>query len=253
MTLVPSPRHRSDDIAHWKTCEREDHLRARLRALERKEQKAIRELHKFAQSGPCYVGVSWGKDSTVAAHLAWRLFYRETVRLPLVWVRVEPICSPECGEVRDRFLRKYPLPYDEIVVHCLRDSDGWHAKGTLERGFALARERYGERHVSGIRGEESSGRNMRMKFYGIATAHTCAPIGWWQPEDVFAYLYKHKLPVHPAYAMTRGGLFDRRKIRVASLGGKRGAGFGRVEWELAYYPDLLREICGDREVIDGTT
>lgn len=57
--------------------------------------------------------------------------------------------------------------------------------------------------------------------------------------DVFAYLHKHDLPVHPAYAMTMGGFYDRRWLRVSSLGGLRGADRGRAEWEQQYYGDIV--------------
>ena len=37
------------------------------------------------------------------------------------------------------------------------------------------------------------------------------------------------------YACSLGGLLDRSKLRVASLGGQRGTGWGRAEWERRYY------------------
>jgi len=52
----------------------------------------------------------------------------------------------------------------------------------------------------------------------------------------------YNLPVHPAYAMTAGGRWDRKHIRVASLGGQRGAQYGRREWEREYYGDVLRRL-----------
>ena len=79
-------------------------------------------------------------------------------------------------------------------------------------------------------------------MWGESSPNTCAPIGWWTARDVFAYLHLHGLPVHPAYAMTRGGLWPRDRIRVASLGGQRGRGAGREEWERLYYGDELRRI-----------
>jgi phosphoadenosine phosphosulfate reductase len=87
-----------------------------------------------------------------------------------------------------------------------------------------------------------------MFRFGVSSEQTCAPIGWWKAEDVFAYLYKYKLPVHPAYAMTQGGQWDRKRIRVASLGGRRGRGMGRAQWERAYYRDVLSKLRGAKEV-----
>lgn len=57
--------------------------------------------------------------------------------------------------------------------------------------------------------------------------------------DVFAYLAARDLPVHPAYAMSHGGRLDRRWLRVGSIGGTRALGRGRMEWESAYYGDVI--------------
>jgi len=224
-------------MSHWRTVEQRDHALASTGVLDRREARAIRDISDFAQE-PCYAGVSWGKDSVVVAHLVRKVL----PDLPLVWVRVEPIKNPDCETVRDCFLAQHPGPYDEIEVWCRGDADGWHARGTLEKGFAEAAKRYGARHISGVRGEESSARKMRGKTFGISTATTCAPLQWWSGQDVFAYLAHYDLPVHPAYAMSFGGRYDRIQIRVASLGGKRGTGRDREQWEQRYYSTEL-ELC----------
>lgn len=178
------------------------------------------------------------------AHLAWCASEELGVDVPLVHVVVRPINNPHCLDVRDAFLARWPVrTYHEETVWCRRNqvgdphdiADSWHATGTLEEGFASAARLFGDRYVSGIRGDESGGRRRRMRAYGVATSRTCAPIGHWSARDVFAYLYAHDLPVHPAYAMSMGGALDRDRIRVASLGGQRGTGTGRAEWERTYY------------------
>lgn len=83
-----------------------------------------------------------------------------------------------------------------------------------------------------------------MRIHGVATSRTCRPIGWWSSADVWAYLARHDLPVHPAYAMTLGGRLERDRIRVHSIGGEDGASFGRVEWEDRYYGDLTARLRG---------
>lgn len=233
----------SRDLAAWRRAEKADPIIARSAIHQRRLQRSKLSLLEFAQQGPCYCGVSWGKDSVVVAHLVVELAAQSGPVVPLVWVRVEPICNPHCTLVRDTFLAMFPShPYDEIRSDCWRDSRGWHASGTLERGFALAEKKHGKRHVSGVRGEESSSRQRRCMANGESTERTCAPLAWWGSDDVFAHLHANGLPVHPAYAMSLGGLLDRGRLRVSSLGGKRGTGHGRLEWERAYYPDKLREI-----------
>ena len=61
--------------------------------------------------------------------------------------------------------------------------------------------------------------------------------------DVMAYLARFNLPVHPAYGMLGSGRYDRERIRVATLGGERGGGAGRREWESEYYGDVLNRIA----------
>jgi phosphoadenosine phosphosulfate reductase len=236
--LIASPRHDPRDLERWAELERVDDVHSRSSRFVRHVARAVDALRWFVEDGPCYAGVSWGKDSTVLAHLV----AKHAPRVPLVWVRVEPIVNPDCAIVRDAFLRAHDVDYYEIESWCRHDADGWHARGTLECGFAVAQARWTKRHLSGVRGEESGTRAMRMRRFGESTALTCAPIGWWSAADVYAYLFAHDLPVHPAYACSQGGLWSRDRIRVASLGGRRGDGMGRAEWEHRYYADALREI-----------
>ena len=239
--LIASPRYTRADLEAWAHWERQDAAFPKP-ILERRSAAARAEMVRFAARGPCYVGVSWGKDSVVVAHLALGL------GLPLVWIRVEPIVNPDCAAVRDAFLASNPgVRYSEIEEWCTRDTAGWHATGTLERGFARAPAR---RYISGIRAEESSARERRVNG-GLATEKTCAPIGRWTSIEVFAYLYAHQLPVHPAYACTFGGVLDRGRVRVSSLGGERGGGRGRAQWEGRYYGDALRAIAAATGPAEG--
>lgn len=232
--LIESPRHAPEDLEAWRAQSLVDPVTVRSKRYRRAVSQAVEEVTRFAET-PCYASVSWGKDSTVLAHL----IAEHAPHVPLVWVRVEPIVNPDCELVRDVFLARYPsLDYHEITSWASQDEHGaWHASGSLERGLAEAVERFGARYITGIRAEESGPRKMRCAMHGLSTKHTCAPIGWWSGEFVFAYLYEHDLPIHPAYACLWGGLLKRERVRVTSLGGQRGTGFGRAEWEDRYYPE----------------
>jgi phosphoadenosine phosphosulfate reductase len=109
-------------------------------------------------------------------------------------------------------------------------------------GFERAVERYGDRHVSGVRASESRQRAMRCRTWGESSPKACAPLAWWTTADVYAHLAISGLPVHPAYACSYGGALDRDQIRVDRIGGREGAGKGRREWEWTYYRDVLRAI-----------
>lgn len=242
--LLPSDRLTPDDLAYWREIEAADRSNVRVRGSRIRSlvDRSMDEITKFTASKDCYAGVSWGKDSVVMAHLIWRTMAVTKVVVPLVWVRVEPIANPDCGMVRDVFRERFYCDYSEIVVHCDRGVFDWHASGTLEAGFQEAERRFGTRHVSGVRGEESGARAVRMRRWGPTTGKTLAPLIYWTTDDIFAYMNAYNLPIHPAYAMTAGGRWDRKHLRVASLGGQRGVQYGRREWEREYYGDVLRRL-----------
>jgi len=198
--------------------------------------QAIREF------GPDYCGVSWGKDSVVVAHLCRRV----DASIPLVYLTDSPWSNPDCGGVRDAFLSAHPGVYFEADVPAGRRIDAHGRVWPVWGDFRVAADRFGRRYISGIRSEESRTRRLRVAKWGTTTTNTCAPIARWTGRDVFAYLLRHDLPVHPAYAMSRGGLLERQWLRVAPLGGDRGIGMGRREWEMHYYqPELAALALGN--------
>lgn len=91
---------------------------------------------------------------------------------------------------------------------------------------------------------ESAARELSARVHGVSTTRFCRPILDWPHWAVWAYLYAHDLPVHPAYACTLSGQLDRDRLRVHAIGnpesGDRGYGRGRAEWEAHYYPQHQR-------------
>lgn len=247
MPLIADPRHSREDLARWRQVERTASVNVDLNAFRNRMTRATTALVNFTGAGGCYAGVSWGKDSVVVADFVFRL----CPRIPLVWVRVSPVENPDCFRVRDEFLKdRTGANYHEIVVDCPVDSHGYVLRGTLEEGFRRAGAKFGARHISGIRGEESATRAMRMNHWGESSKNTCAPIGSFDGIDVFTYLLSRGLPIHPAYAFTLDGALDPTRIRVATIGcrdtdterGRRGDGHGRHEWEQRYYRDHIRSV-----------
>jgi phosphoadenosine phosphosulfate reductase len=240
--LIPSDRHRKEDLALWRDEYAADLVHGDSPRLARLVDQSERAVVEFMAAGPAYLGVSWGKDSVVVADLVWRVRDRLAHVPTLVWVKVDPIFNPDCPAVRDEFFRTRDLPYLEIPIDW---GGGWKRPETGERtsadGFARARETLGTaRHISGVRRDESRVREIITKKLGLVGERTARPIGWWRWGDVFGYLAANGLPTHPAYAMNGGGRWPREHLRVASLGGHRGTEFGRREWELEYYGDVIR-------------
>ena len=234
--LIESPRHSVHDLRVWRERERIDAEWSKLNGFKRRVEKAREHIRRFVETGPCYVSVSWGKDSVVIAHLAVDL------HLPIVWIRVESFFNPDCLTVRDIFLERFGCRdrYSEIAMQ----ANVWLETGTQKEGFKKA-ENIAPRSIRGIRAQESGTRTLSAAVHGVATKNVCRPILHWSADDVFAYLYAYDLPVHPAYAMSCDGAIGREWLRVAPIVGKRGNGKARAEWERRYYPEIVRRAeCG---------
>lgn len=242
--LLASERHTPADLAFWAKMQRGDRLNGERLQRSAKARSAVAAVRKFADAGPCYVGTSWGKDSVVVCHLA----ALSGARVPFVHIVQEgPQKDPEQHRVRNAFFSRFDVEYHEVVVEpqTVAQIDGKHAPA-LDVGIGRVREAFGARWVSGLRAAESGVRKLRAK---IGSVNSCWPIAWWSTEDVYAWLEVHELPVHPAYACTQGGLWDRDWIRVSILGGEKGTQHGRREWERHYYPAEMAAIEAWKEAL----
>lgn len=240
--LIPSFRHKQGDLELWQQFEQADLVLGK--PIQTKVKQSIDHISKFHKEGLVgYCGVSWGKDSTVVAELC-RLFFVETgFKIPLVFVRVEPNLNPDCDLVRDAFLTRWPnAEYHEIKVICKYENRNWNIVKAHKDGFKQANQQFGERRISGVRASESGERTLSARVHGVNSVLSCRPILYWQAKHVYSFLAVMGLPVHPAYAMLGEGRWDRDRIRVAALGGVRGDGVGRIQWEKEYYGDIIREL-----------
>jgi len=245
--LVKCERHTYKDLGAWQKYEEADAIHAEK--IGAKTDKACKAIRDFLLLGECYFSTSWGKDSTVAIHLAHTILglgFR-------VWnIRVVPNRNPYCDIVRDVFLNKYKCNYYEVVIDYtyiikarLTLDDYNKETDKLWRGAIkqISKEAGTARHCLGVRADESNVRLLRCLRWKNNSPNGCAPLAWWSAADVFAYLHKFNLPVHPNYAMLGGGRWDRHYLRVAEIGDSHGRGIGRDEWEKEYYSDILRR-CG---------
>lgn len=240
--LIPSDRHRPPDLAIWEELERADAVHATTAAFFRRCQgvkDAVNAFHRRPK--PYYLGVSWGKDSVVLLHFFVAMGFQPRV----VYVRQLDNENPESVKVKEAFLSRFRLENYEEVSYSYRDAaPSWFVDGRPVRWYRLLealRKKYGV-HATGVRADESSTRMMRFKTHGIESRWSFAPFRHFQVEDVFAYLKLFDLPVHPNYAMMRGGLWPRDRLRVTAIGNKEGSGIGRAEWEREYFGDVLRRM-----------
>lgn len=241
--LINSHRLKRGDLEHWRQLEKYD---ARIGThMASKEQQALRRIQEFAEHGPGICSVSWGKDSTVVAHLV----AKTGLDIPLVWVRSDPYEMPESEDVRDAFLSRWPgISYEErvaVIRNPKRGEPGYeaHHSNPNKKSQDVLKELIPERYVSGVRAQESRMRKRSAKWHGTVSKNTCRPILDWTGEEVFAYLHAHQLPVHPAYAMSYAGKLDRRWIRVHPLCSHHEEsgvhGKDMASWEDDYYGDAI--------------
>ena len=248
--LIDSPRLTAADHQHWARMEHYDDVLSRDPRLDRLADQGRHAIREWAAAGPGVASVSWGKDSVVMAHLA----ATSGVDVPLVWVRGEPWETPECQQVRDHFLAAHPhVRYEERPVTYLNPRRGEPGDDATDRPPPswVFEQVVPERYITGLRGQESRMRAMSIAHRGMVTARTCRPIARWTAEQVFSWLHREDLAVHPVYAMTSGGHYDRRWLRVHTLGGRgpdRSAvhGWDMTGWEDTYYGDVITAAIASR-------
>ena len=238
--LIKCERHTEKDLEIWKDYEEIDSINIE-KITDEKIDKAI-AIIKDTCKEKSYVSTSWGKDSVTTLHLC----YLAGMKIPAVWIKEKPMHNPYCETVRDRFLEEYDFQYHEIVVDYGRagfapflDKNG---DSILFHSIADSLVKPFGRRITGIRNEEANKRLLRYLHYGEITKNTSAPISLWKNQEVFAYLKKFDLPVHPNYAMLGGGRWKREHVRVDCLDGTQGNGIGRSEWEKEYYRDILNRL-----------
>lgn len=227
--LISSDRLAAGDLDAWEQWHRADRLLAARRETSVLIRRACEHIERFG-ADDAYVSCSWGKDSTVTAWLVRNVF----PDVPIVWFRWPTADPPESEAVRDAFLAVLPGPYEEHAATSGRDF--YATGGVFARGAA------GRRRFTGIRSAESASRRMSALVHGVSTPTVCRPLLRWSAHEVYAVLELADLPVHPNYAMSRGGTLDRDWLRVDVIGGDTGTGMGRRDWERYYYSDILERV-----------
>lgn len=250
--LIDSPRITDRDRAAWDRLHRYDVMLAQAQTWPGRIERAVAEIARWwaGDDGTGNCSVSWGKDSVVVAHLT----ALSGLPIPLVWVRSDPFETPECEQVRDAFLARHPrLDYREVSVPLRNPKRGepGHEDHVLNRRHPsqdVLREALGRhRYISGVRAQESRVRDLSIASRGLTTANTCRPIGRWSAADVFAYLAREDLPIHPVYAMSMGGVMDRQWLRVHPLCSTLShTKTDHAGWELRYYGDHIRAALAQR-------
>jgi 3'-phosphoadenosine 5'-phosphosulfate sulfotransferase (PAPS reductase)/FAD synthetase len=231
-------------------------LRLYYRVAGRKREEAARRFVRAHIMHPCVVGVSWGKDSVVAAFLcldsltpADRLFHVSAGEYDL----------PGTQDVRDAFLARYPLPYAEYSAadyfevaraYGLTDistGDTPQTRAKKVDQFKVAAEGAAMR-VWGLRADESAARRLYAKRHGGCAfsrrdgLYVLSPVLWWTWQDIWSVIVAHDLPYCPVYDKYDeiDGLAHGRS---GTWAGTRGANYGRVALLKRFYPELFNRFA----------
>lgn len=194
------------------------------------EKKAIEDIRHFITicKRP-YVSLSWGKQSTILAHMA----YRCAKEFHIIFIN-EPDTDilANFAEVRTQFLQKWTINYIQYFMR----------EGFL-KDFA---EEFENEHgydgiIMGLAEIESKSRKMTLRkadkhniFYYKNGKKRCCPLRKWKNIDIAAYVAKYKIPMLSTYH--RYGFDARTASKISTQGKHSKEGFlllpGNVQKEL---------------------
>jgi phosphoadenosine phosphosulfate reductase len=190
-----------------------------IKPFPEKLERSITLIKLFART-KVYVSCSGGKDSLAVLHLA--LKYKPEI--PVAWINTGvdfPETQPFLEELSKKWnfdlhiikpKKSYWQILDDIKRKGMQMDDGSKDSNTCcyhlkERPFLLWIREMGLTHCfTGVTAMESRHRMITacqkgMDFYQRKQeVWKIMPIIYWQPQEVWAYIREHEIPVHPAYA-----------------------------------------------------
>lgn len=225
-------------------------LHAQLIAYQKKEQKALDTIEKALEmmKNP-YVAFSTGKDSTVLLDLV-RQVAPET---PAVYFDADA-AYPESTEMLDtpnvikfktepilETFQKWGILHPQIEKKTM-ESTVYHPIKALLAEYEF------DGVFLGLRAEESYGRkqlakskkeliflNKRDKIW------ECIPLSWWTYDDIWAYIFSHKLKYNTIYDQM--DMLTEKERRVSYWAGETNRQGGRWVWLARFHPELFNKFA----------
>jgi phosphoadenosine phosphosulfate reductase len=240
-------------------------LHAALPAFDRRIEQARRkaEAGLVVMRHP-YIALSFGKDSTVMAHILLSCW----PQLPVLYVNCGQWDEwPDTPRVKAAFLRRCPCAFTELtgpsIVEAYISAGGLYVqdeeatptarRAQREYGLSLtkildaeAQQRGYDGVFVGLRREESDNRARlfatRGTLYWAATRQQwiCHPLADWHAADVWAYIVRHELPYNELYDLAPEG---RERARNGAMMGTRSARHGRLVFLKRMYPDWFNQLA----------
>ena len=208
----------------------------------RKAEAGLYEYLRSVLDATCYVSFSAGKDSMVLAHAAW------TVRPEIPILMVDPGCPTHWLERERERMLAYAAGHDWNLVLFLWDK--WRCVGgevdldeasrKIHVGMFADLTHYAVENglttrLLGLRAEESRGRKISLRHYGLDArlrdgSRRVIPLARWSTDWIWAYIVSHDLPWLEIY--DKRGPYARN-----GLIGISGANEGRLEYLKHYFPE----------------
>ncbi|HPQ05444.1 MAG TPA: phosphoadenosine phosphosulfate reductase family protein [Methanothermobacter sp.] len=175
--------------------------------LEEKEEEAIQKIKELAKKHNIAVSYSGGKDSTVTLHLAKRAGIRDVVHIhgDHESPRSLPFVIKTCRKLDMNLEIIEPFRSLRELVDLIGAPSRkrkWCSKVFRFAPIAEHSKRTGkDLYLTGVRAEEGSRRKTQPRYRkgpGVQS-FTFKPIFDWSEDDVWSYIEKYDLPVHPNY------------------------------------------------------
>jgi 3'-phosphoadenosine 5'-phosphosulfate sulfotransferase (PAPS reductase)/FAD synthetase len=246
---------------------------AKLKCHQHQIDQSMRLIDKALDkiSSP-YISMSFGKDSTVMAHIILSIY----PHIPMLYVDCGEFDEwPDTSRVKTEFMMLFP---DSTLVE-LKSISIWHVYQSVgfyiqdeevsretrnaQRAYSVslgktldeeARKRGLNGSFIGMRADESNNRDrlfkMRGDLYFAKTRSMWAsnPIAHLSSKDVWAYIAKNNLPYNSLYDMAPEG---REMARNGAMFGTRSARYGRLALLKKAYPDLFNRFAAEFPDVRG--
>lgn len=217
-------------------------LHSKMPSFKKKVDRSIEIIKQFliTTKNP-YIAWSTGKDSTCCVGLV-----RKIKNIPAVHLD-NGVELPGTAETREKIDNVIHHVADTLFLD-LMDQYGFEAKELRKKNFVeqFEENNYFDGVILGLRADESRVRlhnarrgNIYKRKDGM---YVCCPILHWNIKDVFAYLIKENLPIHPHYLMDSQRPIEERRVGSFISSRNRGAALGRFVWIRQQYPELFAEL-----------
>jgi phosphoadenosine phosphosulfate reductase len=182
---------------------------SQLPKFKRRVDEALDVIKEALAIAPGYVGVSWGKDSVVLAHLC------QQVDRDVLAINIGDLLEDlqdNYSEVSRAYCDRFNLNYQQFFYD--ESTDGGF--------FTQIQKLYELRPMAfiGCRAQENKRRASAIKKYGLIHQYKSGnwrafPLAYWSWRDVWAYICLHNLPYLNSYDHQLSG--DRATSRTAVI------------------------------------